>query len=317
MSASRCPKQAEENRYAMPVNPIFNCDTTAVHGPSPSRARRAGQLAVWPTVASLSLLVAGCASAPLDRAGSLRSYDGLKQSDGMVTRSLLKVNRDDILAAKTVKIIPTAFSMRAESAAFTPAQRNLVTNAVDRTLCSGLSERFVIVGLSEPADLTVRAVVTQVKPTNTTAVGASKVASVAKSVLLPGVPVPVPRIPIGMGSLSLEAEAIDAQGAQKAVMIWGRGANAFFDSGTVAKEGDAYSLAAKFGSDFSKLLVRGKTPFGTMPFPSGAKLAGLVGRAPKYEACKVFGKSPGVAGFIGARMGLPPKWTDKSAPNAL
>ncbi|KEA05296.1 DUF3313 domain-containing protein [Rhizobium rhizogenes] len=301
----------------MPVNPISNCDTTAVHGPIPSRARRrAGLLAVWPTVASLSFLVAGCASAPLDRAGSLRSYDGLKQSDGMVTRSLLKVNKDEVLAAKTVKIIPTAFSMRAESAAFTPVQRNLVTNAVDRTLCSGLSERFVIVGLSEPADLTVRAVVTQVKPTNTTAVGASKVASVAKSVLLPGVPVPVPRIPIGMGSLSLEAEAIDGQGAQKAVMIWGRGANAFFDSGTVAKEGDAYSLAAKFGSDFSKMLVKGRTPFGTMPFPSRAKLAGLVGRAPKYEACKVFGKSPGVAGFIGERIGLPPKWTDKTAPNA-
>lgn len=310
------PEQAEESRYAMPVSPIFNCDTTAVHGPIPSRARRAGQLAVWPTVASLSLLVAGCASAPLDRAGSLRSYDGLKQSDGMVTRSLLKVNKDEVLAAKTVKIIPTAFSMRAESAAFTPAQRNLVTNAVDRTLCSGLSERFVVVGLSEPADLTVRAVVTQVKPTNTTAVGASKVASVAKSVLLPGIPVPVPRIPIGMGSLSLEAEAIDGQGAQKAVMIWGRGANAFFDSGTVAKEGDAYSLAAKFGSDFSKLLVKGRSPFGTMPFPSGAKLAGMVGRAPKYEACKVFGKSPGVAGFIGGRIGLPPKWTDKPAPDA-
>ncbi|WP_404944567.1 DUF3313 domain-containing protein [Rhizobium rhizogenes] len=262
-------------------------------------------------------LLAGCAAAPLDRSGSLRSYDGLTKSNGLVAHSLLRVSKDDVLAAKTVKIIPTAFSMQAESAAFTSAQRNLVTNAVDRTLCSSLSERFVVVGLSEPADLTVRAVVTQVKATNATAVGASKVASVAKSVLLPGVPVPVPRIPIGMGSLSLEAEALDRQGVQKAVMIWGRGANAFLDSGTVAKEGDAYSLAAKFGDDFSKLLVNGKTPFGTMPsMLSKAKLAALVGRAPKYEACKVFGKSPGVAGFVGSRLGLPPKWTDKAPENA-
>lgn len=234
----------------------------------------------------------------------------------MVARSLLKVSKEDVLAAKTVKIIPTAFSMKAESAAFTPAQRSLVTNAVDRTLCSRLSERFVVVGLSEPADLTVRAIVTQVKATNPTAVGVSKVASLGTSVLLPNVPVPIPRIPIGMGSLSLEAEALDPQGVQKAVMIWGRGANAFLDSGTVAKEGDAYSLAAKFGDDFSKLLINGKTPFGTMlSMPSKAKMRALVGRTPNYEACKVFGKSPGVAGFIGEQMGLPPKWTDKAAPN--
>lgn len=267
-------------------------------------------------MALLLSLLAGCAAAPLDRAGSLRSYDGLTRSDGLVAHSLLRVSRDDVLAAKTIKIIPTAFSMRAESAAFTPEQRSLVTNAVDRALCSGLSERFVVVGLSESADLTVRAVVTQVKTTNATVVGVSKVASVGTSILLPNVPVPIPRIPIGMGSLSLEAEALNSQGVQRAVMIWGRGANAFLDSGTVAKEGDAYSLAAKFGGDFSKMLVKGKTPFGATPsFPSRAKLAALVGRAPKYEACKVFGKSPGVMGFVGERLGLPPAWTDKAPAN--
>ncbi|NRP84531.1 hypothetical protein GFPCMMHI_00407 [Ensifer adhaerens] len=296
----------------MSVNLIPDHQTTAIHDSFAAEGIRPGPFNIATIALFMSLLV-GCAAAPLDRAGSLRSYEGLTRSDGLVARSLLRVSKDDVLAAKTVKIIPTAFSMRAESAAFTPAQRNLVTNAVDRTLCSGLSERFVVVGLSEPADLTIRAVVTQVKATNPTAVGVSKVASVGTSVLLPGVPVPVPRIPIGMGSLSLEAEALDRQGVPKASMIWGRGANAFLDSGTVAKEGDAYSLAAKFGGDFSKLLVKGSTPFGTMPsMLSKAKLNALVGRAPKYEACKAFGKSPGVAGFIGQRMGLPPKWTDKA-----
>ncbi|NTJ66926.1 DUF3313 domain-containing protein [Agrobacterium rhizogenes] len=293
----------------MPANAISNHDETGTYGP------RALRPDIWSMALLLSLL-AGCAAAPLDRAGSLRSYDGLTRSDGLVAHSLLRVSRDDVLAAKTIKIIPTAFSMRAESAAFTPEQRSLVTNAVDRALCSGLSERFVVVGLSESADLTVRAVVTQVKTTNATVVGVSKVASVGTSILLPNVPVPIPRIPIGMGSLSLEAEALNSQGVQRAVMIWGRGANAFLDSGTVAKEGDAYSLAAKFGGDFSKMLVKGKTPFGATPsFPSRAKLAALVGRAPKYEACKVFGKSPGVMGFVGERLGLPPAWTDKAPAN--
>ena len=297
----------------MSINLITDHDTTAIHGSVAAEGVRSNRFNIAAIALSMSFL-AGCAAAPLDRAGSLRSYDGLTRSNGLVARSLLRVSKDDVLAAKTVKIIPTAFSMRADSAAFTPAQRNLVTNAVDRALCSGLSERFAVVGLSEPADLTVRAVVTQVKATNATAVGVSKAASVGASVLLPNVP--VPRIPIGMGSLSLEAEALDRQGVQKAVMIWGRGANAFLDSGTVAKEGDAYSLAAKFGGDFSKLLVKGSTPFGTMPsMLSKAQLNALVGRAPKYEACKVFGTSPGVAGFIGEKMGLPPRWTDKAAPN--
>jgi hypothetical protein len=298
----------------MPANAISNHDGIRTQGPSAADNRL--RLDIW-SAALLSSVLAGCAAAPLDRAGSLRSYDGLTQSNGLVAHSLLRVSKDDVLAAKTVKIVPTAFSLRAESVAFTPEQRNLVTNAVDRSLCSGLSQRFVVVGLSQPADLTIRAVVTQVKATNATAVGVSKVASVGKSILLPGVPVPVPRIPIGMGSLSLEAEALDPQGVQKAVMIWGRGANAFLDSGTVAKEGDAYSLAAKFGGDFSKMLVKGKTPFGATPsFPSRASVAALVGRAPKYEACKAFGKSPGVAGFVGERLGLPPKWTDKAPANA-
>jgi len=262
----------------------------------------------------LALLMAGCASAPLDRAGSLQSYNNLTPSDGLLTRTLLHVDKGDVLAAKTVKIIPTAFSEPAQSTPFTSAQRHLVANAVDRTLCTGLSERFEVVTVSEPADLTVHAVVTHVVPTDPVAAGLSKGASVAKSVLLPGVPVPVPRIPIGLGSLSLEAEARDDQGNQKAAMVWGRGASAFLGSGRVSEDGDAYGLAAEFGSDFSRLLVTGTTPFGKLPtFPSPERLGALFGGAPKYPACEAFGRSPGVAGMIGEGLGLPPGWTDKGA----
>src|SRR5579864_6499518 len=276
-----------------------------------------GPLTAWPAVFVASLLVAGCASAPLDRAGSLQAYDDLTPSDGLLTRSLQKVSKDDVLAAKTVRIIPTAFSEAAGNAAFTDDQRNLVTNAADRALCAGLSERFQVVGPSEPADLTVHAVVTHVVPTDPVAVGFSKGASVAKTVLLPAVPVPVPRIPIGLGSLSLEAEARDVAGAQKAAMIWGRNANALVDQGRVAREGDAYTLAVAFGDDFSKLLVTGKTPFGGLPsVPSIDKLGAQLGGAPKYPACEVFGRAPGLVGMIGDGIGLPPDWTDKGAKAA-
>lgn len=262
----------------------------------------------------LSGVVAGCATAPLDQAGSLHAYADLKPSDGLVTRSLLRVSAQDVLAAKTVRIVPTAFLDRDGQAQLTPAQRSLVTNAADRTLCFGLSERLQVVSAAEPADLTVHAVITHVTPTNAVAVGVSKGAFVAKTVLLPAVPVPVPRIPIGLGTLSLEAEAIDAHGDQKAAMIWARGATAL-DVGRVAEEGDAYGLAAAFGDDFSKMLVTGKTPFDTLlPLPPSANaLTSALGGAPKYPACEAFDRSPGVVGLIGAGIGVPPEWTDKGS----
>ena len=269
---------------------------------------------IWMALMLLGLPVAGCATAPLNQAGSLRSYADLKPSDGVLTRSLLRVSKNDVLAAKTVRIVPTEFPVPPAGTPLTPEQRSLVANAVDRTLCSGLSDRFEVVEPSQQADLTVHAVVTHVAPTDPVAAGLSKGASVVKSVLLPGVPVPIPRIPIGLGSLSLEGEARNQQGEQKAAMIWGRGANAFLGSGRVAQEGDAYDLAAAFGGDFSELLVKGKTPFGAVPStPSIERLGALLGRAPKYPACEVFGKSPGLIGMIGGGIGLPPDWTDKGA----
>jgi Protein of unknown function (DUF3313) len=275
---------------------------------------RTNKTSLWMVLVLLGLPAAGCATAPLNQAGSLRSYADLKPSDGMLTRSLLHVSKNDVLAAKTVRIVPTEFPVPPAGTPLTPEQRTLVANAVDRTLCSGLSERFEVVEVSQPADLTVHAVVTHVVPTDPVAVSLTKGASVVKTVLLPGVPVPIPRIPIGLGSLSLEAEARNQQGEQKAAMIWGRGANAFLGSGRVAQEGDAYDLAAAFGGDFSDLLVKGKTPFGAIAStPSIERLGALLGRAPKYPACEAFGKSPGLIGLIGGGMGLPPDWTDKGA----
>jgi hypothetical protein len=261
--------------------------------------------------ATAALLLGGCASAPLERAGSLRSYDGLTTSDSLMARSQLRVDKARVLAASTVRIVPTRFSASAERVALTPAQRRLVANAVDRTLCSGLSERFRVVGEREPADLTVAAVITALAPTDTAAAGVSRIASVARSVALPGVPVPVPRIPIGLGSLSLEAEARGADGGQLAAMIWGRGASAIFGPTRVSEEGDAYTLATAFGIDFSRLLVTGETPFqGPITLPSAEIIALQLGAAPRYPACEAFGRTAGLVGIAGEALGVPPGWTD-------
>lgn len=258
-------------------------------------------------------LVSGCASAALDGGGSLTSYDNLEQSDGVFAKSKLTVNKDEVLAARTVRIVPTIFAVKARVEGITDEQRKLIANAVDRSLCAGLSERFTVV-TTEDADLTVYALVTQMTPTDEKAVAATKAASVAKSVLLPGVPVPTPRLPIGLGTLSMEAEAIGRDGRQQAAMVWGRGASVLFGMARISSSGDAYEFASAFGDDFSKLLVTGKSPFGGLPSPpSIERIQSLAGGEPKHQACAEFGRAPGLAGFVGGVVGAPPEWTDKGS----
>jgi hypothetical protein len=70
------------------------------------------------------LLTAGCASAPLNRAGSLTSYDGLTPSDGVLTKSIVRLDQEDVLGAKTVRLVETRFSTKAAAeVSFSPEQR--------------------------------------------------------------------------------------------------------------------------------------------------------------------------------------------------
>lgn len=261
---------------------------------------------------SVALALGGCATAPLERAGSLRSYDRMSDANGLVTRSQIRVNKKDLLAAKTIRIASTVFPART-GVELTEKERRLVANAVSRELCLRLSERFRIVTSDDDADLTVQATVTHATPTSPTASGASKALSIAKTVALPGVPVPVPRLPVGLGSLSVEAEARDFAGFQKAAMVWARSANSI-SSARIANEGDAYDLAADFGTDFAKLVTTGESPFGGIPaLPPMESIPVRFGGAPKYVACEAFGRFPGITGFAGQGLGLPPGWTDSGA----
>lgn len=279
----------------------------------PTRSSRRG----WMAFAVAPFFVAGCATAPLDEAGSLSSYSDLAPSDGLLAKSRLRVNKAEVLAAKTVRLVPTTFSPAAHQDGISDEQRKLVANAVDRALCAGLSERLIVVSANEPADLTVHAVVTNMAVTDPNAVAATKAASVAKSILLPGIPVPTPRLPIGLGSLSIEAEARKPGGAQEAAMLWGRGANALSGSARISNVGDAYELASAFGDDFSKLVVTGESPFQKLPgLPSAERVQSWAGGTPKHAACEAFGREQGVTGLVSGAVGLPPEWTDKGAATA-
>jgi hypothetical protein len=80
-------------------------------------------------------MAAGCATAPLERSGSLVSYDNLASSDGLLTKSQVRVNKADVLAAKTARIEPTAFTVAATNQPFSDQQRSLIKNAVNRAMC--------------------------------------------------------------------------------------------------------------------------------------------------------------------------------------
>lgn len=252
--------------------------------------------------------LSSCTNVPLHQGNSLGSYAGMSVSGGTLTKAKLRVETAPVLAAQTVRITPT--SVDAVKGDFNAKDLALLTNAVDRALCIGLSDRFKVVAPSQPADLTVHATVTDIVATNRTAAATSAVASLGAAAML----VPIPRLPIGLGGLSVEAEANGQDGSQKAAMLWSRGANMLTTKARISKVGDAYSLSSAFGTDFSRMLVKGQDPFkGASLMPSMQKMKASLGASPKYDACKAFGSAPGIEGAVAGQLGLPPGWSDKGA----
>lgn len=209
---------------------------------------------------------------------------------------------------KTVRIVPTAFTSTTLLRISAGADRAIVANAIDRALCIGLSDKYQMVASRQKADLTVRAVVTDIVPTGQFMAGVSTVISLGSSAVLP---VGVPRLPIGLGGLAIEAEAVDSAGVQRAAMVWARGANSIQNNPRVSEVGDAYGLAANFGNEFSRMLMIGKEPEGLdLSLPSGQRMQSWLGGEPKYVACDAFGRAPGLVGVVADKVGAPPEWTD-------
>lgn len=262
----------------------------------------------------LAVNLAGCATARLETGGNLTSYDGLAVADGLSTKSKLRIDKAEVLAAQTISIAPATYSTGALTADISGRQRRVIANAIDRSLCVGLSDRFVVVPLGQPADLTAHVNITHITITDATVAGVSKAASIAPMFITTSVPVMVPRIPYGMGALSVEAEAKDAGGRQRAAFVWARGADMLTSNARVAADGDAYDLANEFGADFSKLLISGENPFDHhLAFPTGQRMQSSLGGKPKYAACDAFGRA-GVPALVGGKLGLPPEWNDDATP---
>lgn len=261
-------------------------------------------------VFTLSIIGAGCAAVPLERGNTLTSYEGLVPNGGRLTKADYRVSASELAAAKTVFVAPTAIAPGVSNSLRKTSEAHLVANAISRSICFGVSERFQVVEDRDDADIIVSSTLTHIVRTNAAVAGLSTVTSLGASAVSP---VPVPRLPFGLGGLAVEAEATTKNGRQIGAMVWAKGANWITTSARASEVGDAYSLTSGFGGDFSKMLVTGKAPSQGFPkLPSGKRMLTSLGGKPKYTACERFGRSPGLKDFAASQLGLPPSWTDKA-----
>ncbi|ACL61888.1 DUF3313 domain-containing protein [Methylobacterium nodulans] len=276
-------------------------------------------------VATLMVSAAGCGTPLLTEAGLISRYDRLAPTEATATKARLFVDKAALAGMRTVRIIPTSFPEAVSGSALTPRERRLIANAADRALCYELSLRYDVVS-SGKADLTVRSAITHVGLTDVPAAGATIGASAAITIAAQvgaGFAetigrIPVPRVPIGLGDLTVEAEAVDARRQQRAAMIWAGAANSFTNPARFSAGSDAYDLAGDFGQDFGYLLATGEDPLQAGPtIPTYDRIrVTMLGEAPLDPDCQVFGRAPGVDGIIGDVIGLPPDWTDKGPLDA-
>jgi len=276
---------------------------------SPFISRRATSALSLALPLALAAAGAGCSTVPLKEGGTLSSYANLGAPKGKLSKSRVYVDGVGLAPAKTAAITPTTFAFSAATRIKSPDDRTMVSNALDRALCISLSDKYRMVAPGEPADLTIRSVITDIVPTNKAMAGVSTVVSVGSGFALP---VGVPRLPVGLGGLAVEAEAIDGAGVQRAAMVWARGANSLQNKPRVSEVGDAYSLASKFSGEFSRMLIARQEPKGLdLSLPSGQRMKSWLGGKPKYAACDAFGREPGLVGAVAAKYGAPPQWTEK------
>lgn len=262
----------------------------------------------------MGLAATGCTSMPLKESGTLTSYGNLgAPTDKLGKKRRLYVDGPQLAHVKSVRIVPASFTSIAASKVKSEADRSLVTNALDRALCVALSDKYQMVPSDQPADLTVRSVVTDIVLTNKDVAAAATVVSVGGGFALPdNIPlIGIPRIPVGLGGLSVEAEAVDKANVQRAAMMWGRGANFIQDKPRYSEVSDAYIQATRFATDFSRMLVTGREPkMLDISLPTRHGVQSWFGGKPKYPACEAFGRAPGVQGLVAGKFGLPPEWTD-------
>ncbi len=115
----------------------------------------------WPSLKHFpTLLVAvisGCATAPQHQSNTLTSYEGLTSDEGRTRKAKYKApHAEDLLMISKVYVAPTAISPLAIKKVKKDADGALVANAISRSICIGVSDRFRVVETRAEADMSTQ-----------------------------------------------------------------------------------------------------------------------------------------------------------------
>lgn len=215
---------------------------------SSSSAVGSGKRRHW--LAAIAILNLGaCASAPAPRATVFAPEHPLHSASKARQRKVEHyVDAQALHPIPRIALPDVRVAANAHDEAITSQQAELVANHAARSVCLGLAPYAVLHHTPGPGVLDVQLVVTAIEPSSGFASGTSAVIGAVA-------PVPLPRVPAGLGSLAMEAELREPQLGQLALMRWARGANAITQDPKISSIGDAWQLAQRFGRDFTRTLL--------------------------------------------------------------
>jgi hypothetical protein len=249
-------------------------------------------------------MLVGCATAPRTSVIGIATEQSLSSvRSSRATRIEQYVDAKALRAAHSVGLPEVSSAHGALITPITEVQAQLVENHAGRELCVNVGQYFRI----DPnaPDLFLRVVLTQLNPTSPAASGVSAVM---------GVMVPGPfRLPAGLGGLAAEGSAQSADGKQRLVKRWSKGANAIMDDEMMSAIGDAYQLADSFADDFARTLVQ---PLGAQT-KARAKLDRKTREVNRQLCDQRFGRASLVGRGASMLLPLSPEAIDQGAPAQL
>lgn len=210
-----------------------------------------------PVLLSVLAILSACASAPRVESDPLAVDKPLETAAENPDRRVSRfIDRERSITAVSFALPDIALRLPAESAGIDDRQLDLLGNALNRALCQRLGQYLAAEPEASQDALRIEAALTGITPTSKAAAGLSA----AVDVFVPG---PF-RIPVGMGSIALDARASRA-GETVAFMRWAKGANPLLNSAKVSTIGDAYALLDTFAKEFTYWLVQDADGAGRRP----------------------------------------------------
>lgn len=262
-------------------------------------AREVHMLRKLGLLTAISVLSA-CASVPTPNGNGLAVDRPLEEAAAEPGRKVSRfIDRDRAATLASFALPEIVLRLPAENPEIDAGQLALLGNVLNRSLCLRLGQYLEAESEPSAGALRIEAALTGITPTSKSAAGLSA----AVDVFVPG---PF-RIPVGMGSIALDARASNADGTV-AFMRWAKGANPVLNSAKVSSIGDAYALVDTFAREFTQWLADAAEKRPRLPQERIAANEALC--TARYGKVDAFGKG------VSFLLPLAPETIDKGRPES-